>query len=420
MNLRLDIKKKVFFKTFGCRTNIYDTQVMINSLRDFDVADNEKDADIIIVNSCTVTNGADSNVRSYISKHNSNNKKIILAGCWLLNDGSKLFKGKKIFGAIGHSEKENINDFLFKKEPFIELGNINSVDKNILNDYVGKCKAYIKIQEGCNFKCAYCIIPNVRGDSRSQDEDKILKQIDVLASNGFSEFVLTGTNIGSYGRDKNSSLGNLLKKISKINGVKRVRLGSIEPIQIDDSFREILKENWLEKHLHIALQHTNEEMLKIMHRRNSVKRDSELFSELSELGFALGTDFIVGHPGETNDIWIDAERNLRKLPLTHIHTFCYSAREGTLSASMEQNVSGDIAKNRLKKIYDIVELKNIEFRKNNMIKLDVLIESKKNNLYTGYDQFYNRVFIKSDVNLIKQWIAVDKYEVKKEGNYAII
>lgn len=412
-------RKKVFFKTFGCRTNIYDTQVMIENLKDFDLASSESDADIIVVNSCTVTNGADSSVRAYVTKQNSAGKKVFLAGCGALSKGEELYSKNRLFGVLGHSEKENINELLFSKTPFFKIGDLDFIDKTIVNTYEGKCKAYIKIQEGCNFNCSYCIIPSVRGHSRSQKEKKILEQIENLAYNGYGEFVLTGTNIGSYGKDENSSLGELLKNISKIKGVRRVRLGSIEPVQIDESFREILNEPWLEKHLHIALQHTNEEMLKIMRRRNSVKKDLKLFYELEALGFALGSDFIVGHPGENSEIWKDAVQKLKLFPLTHLHAFCYSPRENTHSSTLKQNVSGNIAKQRLKEITMIVEEKNINFRKSKKVTLEVLIEEKKDGFYTGYDQFYNRVFLTCKEDITKEWVTIENYEIKKEGNYAI-
>ncbi|MDR0408064.1 MAG: tRNA (N(6)-L-threonylcarbamoyladenosine(37)-C(2))-methylthiotransferase MtaB [Campylobacteraceae bacterium] len=411
------MKPKVFFKTFGCRTNIYDTQMMIERLKDFEVIDNEFAADIIIVNSCTVTNGADSGVRNYISKQNKNGKKIIFAGCGADTRGNELFEGKKVFGVLGHSEKENINRLLFSKEPFNNIGVLTHLDKSMVYGYHDKSKAFVKIQEGCNFSCSYCVIPHARGRSRSQNENRIIEQVKILSQNGFGEFVLTGTNIGSYGKDTDTTLGKLLQKLGLIEGVKRVRMGSIEPVQIDDSFKEILKESWLERHLHIALQHTNEEMLKIMRRRNSVKKDLELFSELSSFGFALGTDFIVGHPGESEEIWKNALLNFKKFPLTHLHAFCYSKRDGTLSASMKQTIDGKKAKSRLKELQAIVKENNFAFRQRK-VKLEVLIEEQKDGFYTGFDQFYNRIFIRSEDDLVKRWVIVNDYEVKKEGNYA--
>ncbi len=411
--------KKVFFKTFGCRTNIYDTNIMMANLKDFEVSQTEKDADIIVINSCTVTNGADTGVRSYINSVSKQGKKVILAGCGAISKGENLFEQKKIFGVMGHSEKEHINALLQQENPFFQIGDLTSLDQTIVEEYAGKTKAFIKIQEGCNFRCAYCIIPYVRGNARSQDEEKIVEQVMKLAANGYGEFVLTGTNIGSYGKDKESSLGSLVQKLGKIRGVRRIRLGSIEPIQIDASFREILAEPWLERHLHIALQHTSEYMLNLMRRRNHVAQDLELFCELSERGFALGTDFITGHPGESEAIWTEAYAMLEKFPLTHVHAFTYSKRDKTPSASMKPFIQGDIAKERLKAIEALVEKKNFDFRKRHRkSSLEVLVEEYHDNIFSGYDQFFNKVLIHSTRDLLKEWVRIDTYEIQKEVNVA--
>ncbi|WP_263832949.1 tRNA (N(6)-L-threonylcarbamoyladenosine(37)-C(2))-methylthiotransferase MtaB [Sulfurospirillum oryzae] len=411
--------KKVFFKTFGCRTNIYDTQVMMANLTDFEVTEDEKEAEIIVVNSCTVTNGADTGVRSYINHATKEGKKVIVAGCGAISKGESLFNQKKVFGVMGHSEKAHINTLLKQERPFYEIGDLTSLDETIVHEYTGKTKAFIKIQEGCNFRCSYCIIPYVRGNARSQDESKIIEQVQKLALNGYGEFVLTGTNIGSYGKDKGSSLGKLVQQLGSIRGVRRIRLGSIEPVQIDESFREILSEPWLERHLHVALQHTSERMLELMRRRNNVKRDLELFQELSEKGFALGTDYITGHPGESEAIWQEAYSTLEQFPLTHLHAFTYSKRDGTPSSTMKPEVKGDVAKERLKSIEALVESKNITFRqKNNAIPLNVLVEEYKDDRYIGYDQFFNKVIIQSKRDLLKEWVSIEHYEIKQEANYA--
>ncbi len=393
---------------------------MMQSLdkEDFVLVKSEDEADVVVVNSCTVTNGADVSARGYINTLNRKGKRVFIGGCGALSKGEELFKKDKVFGVFGHSEKENLNKLLKKSERFVRIGDLKSLDKTIVEDYLGKSKAFIKIQEGCNFRCSYCIIPYVRGDARSQDEDKIIEQIEKLASNGFGEFVLSGTNIGSYGRDKSSSLGKLLQKIGKIRGVRRVRLGSIEPIQIDDDFREILGEPWLEKHLHIALQHTSEKMLKIMKRRNNAKDDLALFYELENLGYAIGTDFIVGHPGETQEVWDEAIKRIKEFPLTHIHSFTYSKRDGTPSASMDGMVQGNIAKSRMKELNSIIERKNLNFRVKNRVPLEILVEDKKDDFYIGYDQFYNKMHIKSEVDITKEWLNIGEYDVKEDGNWA--
>ncbi len=407
---------RVYFKTFGCRTNLFDTQIMMSSLKDFTITQNEQDADIIVVNSCTVTNGADSSVRHYINRLSRSNKKIYLTGCGAFTKGKELLEAKKVKGVFGHSEKEKINELL-QKENFFELGDLTSVDKQIVGEFIGKSRAFIKVQEGCDFRCSYCIIPFVRGDARSMPEDRIIEQVRKLAANGFGEFILTGTNVGSYGKDTGSSLAKLLKRLSFIRGVRRLRIGSIEPIQIDEEFKEILDEPWMAKHLHIALQHTSDKMLEIMNRRNRVEEDLKLFEEIASHGYAIGTDFIVGHPGESEEIFKEAVENIQKFPLTHIHLFTYSKRDSTAAASMKSQVPGGVAKERFKIIKSIIEEKNLQFRQKQGA-LQVLVEGWKKDYFFGYDQFYNPLFIESELDLQGNWVEVQDYEVKKEGNFA--
>ena len=411
-------KQKVFFKTFGCRTNVVDSQIMMSKLKDFDLTFNEKEAHIVIINSCTVTNSADSTARNYINslKKLQNNPRVIFTGCGVWTKGEGLFKENKIDALFGHSEKEKINTLLKQEDRFFQAGDLKHLDETIIDEMKGKSRAFIKIQEGCDFRCSYCIIPFVRGDSRAYSEKKILEQISILASNGFGEFILTGTNLGSYGKgldNKKDGLALLLKKISQIRGVRRIRLGSVEPIQITDEFKELLSEPWMAKQLHIALQHTTKDMLSLMNRRNKLDKDLELFEYIASKGYALGTDFIVGHPGESKEIWEEAIRNIHKFPLTHIHAFTYSKRDGTPSATMSGEVNGNVAKARLKELTNIIDEKNYKFRQNTK-SLEVLIEQNKNGKYIGYDQYFNPIEVQSSSDIVGDWIYIEDYTVNKD------
>ena len=412
--------QKVYFKTFGCRTNQFDTQIMMSKLQDFSVTKSEEESTIIIVNSCTVTNGADSSVRGYINsiERKYPDKKIILAGCGSHSKGESLFESKKVFGVIGHSEKENINEIIKTPQRFYQIGDLKHIDSTIVEEFVGKSRAFIKIQEGCDFRCSYCIIPFVRGDARSHNEETILRQIEKLANNGFGEFILTGTNVGSYGREHGSSVATLLKKMSQIRGVRRIRMGSLEPIQIDDEFKELLLEPWMARHLHIALQHTSDRMLELMNRRNRYHSDRELFEEIASKGYALGTDYIVGHPGEGAKEWSQAIERVQSLPLTHIHAFSYSKRDGTVSATMKEAVRGDRAKQRHKELTQIIKEKNYLFRKEHSYNLEVLLESGKEGIYQGFDQYFNRVSVASDDDLSSNWVLLNQMEVTHEESKA--
>ncbi len=412
------MKPKVYFKTFGCRTNMFDSQVMMGALRDYDVTENESEADIVIVNSCTVTNGADVSVRGYINQMDKQGKKLFLTGCGAHTKGESLFDAGKIHGVFGQSEKTKVNALLGSENRFYEIGDLNFVDDAIVEEFVGKSRAFIKIQEGCNFRCSYCIIPHVRGDARSLDEGRILEQVSRLAANGFGEFVLTGTNVGSYGQGEGRTIAGLMQKMSLIRGVRRIRVGSLEPIQVNEAFREILDEPWLERHLHIAIQHSSNAMLRLMNRRNRIESDTELFSMLHEKGFALGTDFIVGHPGESDALWEEAMENVRRLHLTHIHPFTYSKRDGTPSASMKPEVNGAVAAARMAELSTLIAENNRAFRKGVRNPLEVLVESGENGRYSGYDQYFNKTVIESDEDLRGSWVTLEQYEVYDEHNLA--
>ena len=410
---------KVFFKTFGCRTNLFDTQVMRENLKSFEITENEEEADIIIVNSCTVTNGADAGVRSYVNKVHRSGKRVYFTGCGIKTQGKNLFEKDLVFGGFSHMHKEQIDTFLQQGERFFyqEEGLESHIDKTIVSEFAGKVRAFIKIQEGCDFACSYCIIPSVRGIARSYREGDILRQVGILAQGGVSEVVLTGTNVGSYGKDSGSNIAKLIKEIAKIDGIVRVRVGSLEPSQIDSEFLELLECDFLEKHLHIALQHTHDSMLAIMNRQNRVESDYRLLEHISSKGFAIGTDFIVAHPGETPQVWQEALENLRTLPLTHIHPFIYSVRDNTPSAKMKLETNGKEAKARLHQVNALIAEKNLAFRQRGQ-ELRVLIESQEAGRYSGLDQFFNRIWVESERALSGQWLEICEYEVNERGNYA--
>lgn len=420
--------QKVFFKTFGCRTNTFDTQVMINALKDFIPTPYEEDSDIVVVNSCTVTNGADSGVRNYINRLQNEGKKIYFTGCGVQTQGKMLLDKGLVSGVFGHSHKENINALLNKKTNFFLDDDLESLDYKILSDFVGRSRAFIKIQEGCDFACSYCIIPSVRGRARSFPLSKIVQQVERLGDKGFSEFILTGTNMGSWGKDFKSSIAILVESLCAIPTLKRLRIGSLEPSQINAQFLEVLENPKIERHLHIALQHTSNAMLERMQRINRVEKDLELFYNLAKKGFALGSDFIVGHPGESEIIWKEAFENFVNFPLTHLHSFVYSPRDDTPSAKMQDRVNGLIAKNRKRQIETKVQENNLNFRESLSVRgvpLHILVEEVKQSdslfIAQGFDEYYNKVQITSK-NIIKKdnWLEIQNFTAKMDKNYAKI
>ena len=223
---------KVFVKTFGCRTNIVDSE-LIKAHLDNSLSSDEASADTIIINACTVTNGADSDVRNYANRMSALGKKVLFTGCGFESRGRELMAAGKVFGVFSPSKKAEIKELISRNSRFFENGSSDFIENHVISGFSKHSKGFVKIQEGCDFSCSYCIIPSVRGKSRSMSEEFIITQAKELIANGYTELVLTGTNIGSYGKDSGSSLGLLLQKLGALNGLKRIRLGSIEPSQID-------------------------------------------------------------------------------------------------------------------------------------------------------------------------------------------
>jgi len=204
-----------------------------------------------------------------------------------------------------------------------------------------------------------------------------------------------------------------------IRGVRRIRIGSLEPIQIDDEFKELLNEPWMAKHLHIALQHTSDKMLKVMNRRNKFHTDIKLLEEIASKGYAIGTDYIVGHPGEDEKEWKEAITRVKTLPLTHVHAFSYSKRDNTASATMKPEIKGNIAKERHRELTALIKEKNLNFRNLHNENLEVLIEQGRNGVYHGYDQYFNKVEVSSNEDLTSNWINIEKVDVEDGKNVAI-
>lgn len=411
--------KKVYFKTFGCRTNKFDTEAMQTALKTHQNTNNIEEAAVIVVNSCTVTNGADSDVRNFIRKIKRNfpDKKIIFTGCGYEKNWQNLSQQNLIDKAFNPSFKTQI-DAILTDEKLQEKS-----PKEFISGEFGLKKSFVKIQEGCDFDCSYCIIPSVRGRARSFARKDIVNQVQSLCAKGLSEIVLTGTNIGSYGKKTGDNLADLISELSQIEKLKRIRLGSIEPSQVNTKLIKSIKNGKGDRYLHVAIQHVDDYLLKLMKRKNRFEKDLELFLELSQNGFSIGTDFIVGFPYENDEIWQKSIEKINSLPLTHIHTFIYSKRENTVAANLKELVKGDIAKERQKELIEIINQKNLTFRQAIKEPLLVLIEkqTKQENTFVsnGYCQFYNKIEISSKTPL-NNWELIKDIKINKEKSMAFL
>ena len=347
--------------TLGCKVNTYESNVMRDALLNkgyFEVDLKEK-ADITIINTCTVTNTADSKsmkvIRQAIRKNE--NAIIVVCGCLVQNKKEEVSKIDGVDIVIGNINKSKIVDYIEKyieeKKQEVDVRNImdTNFEPMMLNNF-NKTRAFVKIQDGCNNFCSYCIIPYTRGNVRSKDKQSVLKEIQLLVDEGHKEVVLTGIHTGNYGAEfADYKFADLLKDIVKIDKLERLRISSIEITEINDDVMEVIKENnILVDHMHIPLQSGSDAVLKRMNR----KYDKEYFiNKIKKLrkirpNISITTDVIVGFPGETEEEFEETIETIKKIEFTKLHVFPYSKREGTKAAIMDGQVDENIKKKRVK------------------------------------------------------------------------
>ena len=347
--------------TLGCKVNTYESNVMRDALLNkgyFEVGLKEK-ADITIINTCTVTNTADSKSMKVIRQaiRRNENAIIVVCGCLVQNKKEEVSKIDCVDIVIGNINKSKIVDYIEKyieeKKQEVDVRNImnTNFEPMMLNNF-NKTRAFVKIQDGCNNFCSYCIIPYTRGNVRSKDKQSVLKEIQLLVDEGHKEVVLTGIHTGNYGAEfADYKFADLLKDIVKIDKLERLRISSIEITEINDDVMEVIKENnILVDHMHIPLQSGSDAVLKRMNR----KYDKEYFiNKIKKLrkirpNISITTDVIVGFPGETKEEFEETIETIKKIEFTKLHVFPYSKREGTKAAIMDGQVDENIKKKRVK------------------------------------------------------------------------
>lgn len=347
--------------TLGCKVNTYESNVMRDTLLNkgyFEVGLKEK-ADITIINTCTVTNTADSKSMKVIRQaiRRNENAIIVVCGCLVQNKKEEVSKIDGVDIVIGNINKSKIVDYIEKyieeKKQEVDVRNImdTNFEPMMLNNF-NKTRAFVKIQDGCNNFCSYCIIPYTRGNVRSKDKQSVLKEIQLLVDEGHKEVVLTGIHTGNYGAEfADYKFADLLKDIVKIDKLERLRISSIEITEINDDVMEVIKENnILVDHMHIPLQSGSDAVLKRMNR----KYDKEYFiNKIKKLrkirpNISITTDVIVGFPGETKEEFEETIETIKKIEFTKLHVFPYSKREGTKAAIMDGQVDENIKKKRVK------------------------------------------------------------------------
>ena len=352
---------KVGICSLGCKVNIYESELVTNILKNnnYIVVDFEDKADIYIINTCSVTNESDKKSRKMINRAKKNNPAaiIIVMGCYSQVNAEDI----DVDIVLGNKDKskivEIIEEYIKTKQKKKIIYDLTKVDfeKMEITNFDSHTRAFVKIQDGCNAFCSYCIIPYVRGRVRSKDPEDVIKEVTTLVEKGYKEIVLTGIHTGRYGTDINTNLEELLNKLVNIPNIYRIRLSSIEINEITPGIKELLKENKvMAKHLHIPLQSGSNKILKLMNRRYNKEEFLSMVDNLRDIpDISLTTDLIVGFPNEDEEEFNETIDTLKKIGFTKIHTFPYSKRKGTPAATMDNQVSPEEKKKRVHRILDL-------------------------------------------------------------------
>ena len=415
--------KKVAFVTLGCKVNQYESNAMAQKFIDnnYEICDIEDSPDIIIVNTCTVTNIADRKSRQLLrkAKETNPNAVVVACGCYVQVAKDKVDNIDKIDISIGNSEKKDIvqivENYINQNEMINEIVDVNK-EKDFsemgLVTFTEKTRATIKIQDGCNNFCTYCLIPYARGRVRSRNKENIIKEVEEIAKKGIQEIVITGIHIASYGLDfiDNYRMIDLLEDLNKIDGIIRIRLGSLEPSLITDEFtKRLSKLDKICNHFHLSLQSGCDETLKRMNRKYTTGEFRQVVDRLRKAfkDVNLTTDIIVGFPGETEEEFEKTYNFLKEIKFYKMHIFKYSPREGTPASKMPNQVDGKIKEERSQKLIELSDKNQDEYNIIYFSKpLEVLFEEQKDGVWTGYTSNYVKVSYKSCENLENQILKI--------------
>ena len=365
---------KVGIYSLGCKVNIYESEYVTNLLKDnnYTIVDFDEVADIYIINTCSVTNESDKKSRKMINRAKRNNKDaiIIVMGCYSQVSPEEI-EADIILGNKDKSKiVEIIEEYKRTKESKKIIHDLTKVEfeKMEITKFENHTRAFVKIQDGCNAFCSYCIIPYARGRVRSKNPSDVISEVTKLVEDGYKEIVLTGIHTGRYGIDINTTLEDLLEQLIKIPSIFRIRLSSIEINEITPKIIKLIKEsNVMAKHLHIPLQSGSNKILKLMNRRYNKEEFISMVNNLKEIDdISLTTDLIVGFPGETEEEFNETIETLGIIGFTKIHTFPYSKRKGTPAASMDNQVEPEIKKERVRSVLELSNISELEFYKKNI------------------------------------------------------
>lgn len=396
--------------TFGCKVNQYESNMMKENMlsSNFFYTEDLSDANIIIVNTCSVTNVADKKCLKMIRrlKREYSNAILVVAGCSSQNRQS-VYESLDIDILIGNRDKSIIDklikEYIETEKKYVKFYNDRNLDFEdmYISDY-NHTRAFIKIEDGCDNFCSYCIIPYVRGSVRSKDFDKVIKEAKELAKHGHKEIVLTGIHTGHY-LNNGYDLTDLINELSKIDNIKRIRISSIEVTELNDKFLDMLKNNdKVCDHLHIPLQAGSDEILKRMNRKYDLAYYEEKIKKIRSIrpDISISTDIIVGFPYETEELFLNTLEFSKKIKFSKIHVFPYSVRVGTAAANMEEQVDEVVKKMRVKRLMAVSHMLEVDyFNKFKDKELDILIETCDNNVSEGHTSNYLLVSVPENIKV---------------------
>ncbi|MGL4796467.1 MAG: tRNA (N(6)-L-threonylcarbamoyladenosine(37)-C(2))-methylthiotransferase MtaB [Paraclostridium sp.] len=425
--------KKVAFYTLGCKVNQYETEAMLEMFKKegYDQVESEEFADVYVINTCTVTHMSDRKSRQYIRRMKKKNPDAIIAvvGCYSQVSPEEILEIEEVNLVMGTNERRQIVEEIKKLDASQKASTVDDImkvrafEEIEINQTNGRTRAFMKIQDGCDRFCSYCIIPYARGGKvRSRDLESIVNEATKLAENGYKEIVLTGIHVASYGKDVRDSDTNLLtviKAIDKIEGVERIRLSSVEPLLMTDEFIDtVSKMDKVCPHYHLSLQSGCDETLDRMNRRYTTEEYKTIVDKLRQKmpNVAITTDVIVGFPGETNEEFNKTYEFLRDIELSQMHIFKYSPRKGTPAADMKNQIDPQMKQMRSDKLISLNK-KNFTNFANKFVgeEFQVLFEqSIAQNKYEGLTPNYIRVIVESTEDIQGKILKTKIADVKDE------
>lgn len=403
--------KTVAFHTLGCKVNTYESEAMLKLFlnKEYQEVDFKEQADVYVINTCTVTNTGDSKSRQMIRKAHRNNPLAIICvvGCYSQVASEEIMSIEGVSIVLGTQFRSEIVDLVeeykIHQQQIVKIADVMRsarFEDLDIDEFTKNTRAFLKIQDGCNNFCTYCIIPYARGKMRSRDKESVLNQAQSLVDHGFSEIVLTGIHTAGYGADfENYSFYDLLVDLTtKIKGLKRLRISSIEMSQVSEDIINLIADSKIiVDHLHIPIQSGNDNTLKRMNRHYTTKEFEKKYFELKKKlpSLSVTTDVIVGFPGETEEDFESTYQWIKKLHFNQLHVFPYSQRKGTPAARMKDQVDEKIKKQRVKALLELSHSLMKDYALNQMNKtLEVLIEEKEGEYMIGHASNYLKVKVK--------------------------